>query len=157
MSEPQTGKPVQTWCPSGLAKAPEAVVLGVRTPETGRVTYLAEPVPAGEVLGEIPEGIEPTRILRFATHCSTTCLNRRGNDCSLVERVVTAAPPAETPAVPRCHLRTKCQWWHQKGVAACQRCPAVSTAFEADDALTSLVADPTTSLAQLEAWIAESA
>jgi hypothetical protein len=33
----------------------------------------------------------------------------------------------------------------------------VSTAFEADDALTSLVADPSTSLAQLEAWIAASA
>jgi hypothetical protein len=33
----------------------------------------------------------------------------------------------------------------------------VSTAFEADDALTSLVADPTTTLEQLEAWIADSA
>ena len=157
MTEFPTVEPLRTWCPSGRAKAPEAVVLGVRSAETGSVAYLAEPVPAGEVLGEIPEGIEPTRILRFASHCSTSCLHRRGADCSLVERVVAAAPPAGAGTVPRCHLRTKCQWWQQKGVSACHRCPAVSTAFEADDALTSLVADPTTSMEQLEAWIAESA
>ena len=157
MSEPEAGKPVQTWCPSGVAKAPESVVLGVRSAATGGLAYLAEPVPAGEVLGEIPEGIEPTRVLRFAAHCSTSCHNRRGADCSLVERVVLAVPTLDTAAVPRCHLRAKCQWWHQKGVEACRRCPAVSTAFEADDALTSLVADPSTSLAQLEAWIAASA
>ncbi|MDQ1742758.1 MAG: hypothetical protein QOE23_1097 [Pseudonocardiales bacterium] len=132
-------------------------MLGVRSADTGRLAYLAEPVPAGEVLGEIPEGIEPTRILRFASHCSTSCPHRRGADCSLVERVIVAAPPSTTVTVPRCHLRPKCQWWHQKGVAACHQCPAVSTAFEADDALTSLVADPATTLAQLEQWIAESA
>lgn len=131
-------------------------MLGVQVPATGRLSYLAEPVPAGEVLGEIPEGVEPTRILRFATHCKTSCRNRQGTDCGLVERVVAAVPLPEGVAVPRCHLRARCQWWHQKGVAACHRCPAVSTAFRADDALTSLVADPTTTLDQLETWIAES-
>jgi hypothetical protein len=156
MTEPETGEQVQTWCPSGVASAPEAVVLGVQTPATGRLSYLAEPVAAGEVLGEIPEGIEPTRILRFATHCKTTCLNRRGADCGLVERVVAAAPLPDPVTVPRCHLRAKCQWWHQKGLPACRRCPAVSTAFKANDSLTSLVANPATTLEELEAWIAES-
>ncbi|HTZ43627.1 MAG TPA: hypothetical protein VMB79_07170 [Jatrophihabitans sp.] len=147
----------QTWCPSGVPNAPEAVVLGVRASLDGRVSYLAEPVPAGEVLGQIPEGIAPTRVLRFASHCSTSCRNRDGASCTLVERIVLATPPDEEPSVPRCHLRAHCQWWQQKGVAACQRCPAVATAFPADNELMTLVADPSTTLDQLEAWIAESA
>jgi hypothetical protein len=156
MTERETDEQVQTWCPSSVANAPQAVVLGVRTPATGLVSYLAEPIPAGEVLGEIPEGIEPTRVLRFASPCRSSCRNRHGADCSLIERVVAAAPTPDPVAVPRCHLRAKCQWWHQKGAAACQRCPAVSTAFRTDDALSSLVANPATTLEQLQQWIAES-
>lgn len=148
--------PAQTWCPSGVSDAPESVVLGVRADADGRVSYLADPVPAAQVLGQIPDGIEPTRVLRFASHCTANCLNRRGTECSLVERVVAVAPPT-TGAVPRCHLRSRCQWWGQKGVAACQQCPAVSTAFAADDVRTTLVANPNTTLDELEAWIAASA
>ncbi|MEO9239649.1 MAG: hypothetical protein ABI418_16325 [Jatrophihabitantaceae bacterium] len=145
-----------TWCPSGQPDAPEAVVLGVRSGPAGEVSYLAEPVPAAEVLGEIPEGIEPTRVLRFATHCFVGCMNRRGDDCSLVERVVTIAPTDPGSSVPRCHLRPRCQWWAQSGVLACHRCPAVSTAIRVDDPLAVLVADPATTQAQLDGWIAES-
>jgi hypothetical protein len=146
-------EPQQTWCPSGVPDAPESVVLGVRDNADGRVSYLAEPVPAAEVLGDIPDGIEPTRVLRFASHCTTNCLNRRGTECGLVDRVVTAAPAPVSLTVPRCHLRSKCQWWQQQGVAACQQCPAVSTAFSAEDTLTTLVADPSTTIEQVEAWI----
>lgn len=147
--------PAQTWCPSGTPNAPEAVVLGVRSGADGRVTYLAEPVPVAEVLGEIPEGIEPSRVLRFAAHCRSSCPNRRGADCSLVERIVTAALPVDSPVVPPCHLRPQCQWWHQKGVVACQQCPSVSTLFAVDDERMTIVADPSTTLEQLQAWIAE--
>ena len=131
-------------------------MLGVRSGADGRVTYLAEPVPAAEVLGEIPEGIEPARILRFASHCQSSCPNRRGTDCHLVERIVAAGLPVSSPVVPRCHLRAQCQWWQQKGVAACQQCPSVSTKFSIDDERMTIVADPNTTLEQLEAWIAES-
>lgn len=150
-------EPVQTWCPSGTPTAPEAVVLGVRDNADGRVTYLADPVPAAEVLGQIPEGIEPTRVLRFASHCTTNCLNRRGSECGLVDRVVAAAPPPATSTVPRCHLRAQCQWWVQRGVAACGQCPAVSTAVSIDDERTTLVADPNTTLEQVESWMAAQA
>jgi hypothetical protein len=149
--------PVITWCPSGTPKAPEAVVLGVRSGPEGTVSYLAEPVPATEVLGEIPEGIEPARVLRFASHCTSRCPNRRGSDCQLVERIVTAAVPVTSPVVPRCHLRPQCQWWQQKGVAACQQCPSVATLFPAADERMTIIADPNTTLEQLQAWIAESA
>ncbi|MGW2477595.1 hypothetical protein [Streptomyces sp. NPDC001665] len=146
-----------SWCPSGDAHAPEAVVLGVRSGQEGRVAYLADPVPASQVLGDVPEGIDPRRILRFASHCVSGCANRRGDDCALVERVVAAAPRVVDAAVPRCHLRTRCQWWTQSGVEACRRCPAVSTRHHADDELAGLIADPTTTREQLDAWIAAGA
>ena len=153
---PAQTAPAQTWCPSGTPRAPEAVVLGVRSGADGRVSYLAEPVPASEVLGEIPEGVEPARVLRFASHCTSRCPNRRGADCQLVERIVTAAQPVASPVVPRCHLRPQCQWWHQKGVVACQQCPSISTLFPAADERMTIIADPNTTLEQLQAWIAES-
>ncbi|MFP1628959.1 hypothetical protein ACLB9X_28155 [Streptomyces sp. 5K101] len=149
-----TDESTPSWCPSGDAHAPESVVLGVRSGADGQVTYLADPVPAAEVLGAVPEGIAPTRVLRFASHCVSDCVNRRGGDCTLVERVLTLPPRQETRAVPRCHLRTQCQWWRQTGVDACHRCPAVSTAHHADDELSELVADPSTTPEQLRSWIA---
>ncbi|MEU5796318.1 hypothetical protein ABZ800_22775 [Streptomyces sp. NPDC047813] len=142
-----------SWCPSGDAHAPEAVVLGVRSGQDGRVVYLADPVPAQQVLGDVPEGITPGRIMRFASHCVTGCVNRRGDDCTLIERVL-ATPRVAGTAVPRCHLRARCQWWTQSGVDACRRCPAVSTRHHADDELSELIADPTTTREQLDAWIA---
>ncbi|MFC4031030.1 hypothetical protein ACFO3J_06045 [Streptomyces polygonati] len=146
-----------TWCPSGQPDAPESVVLGVRSGADGRVTYLAEPVPAADVLGAIPEGIEPTRVLRFASHCVSACAHRRGNDCTLVQRVLAVPVREESRAVPRCHLRGSCKWWSQSGVDACYRCPAVSTAHLADDELATLMADPTATPEQLTAWIAADA
>ncbi|MFE6715753.1 hypothetical protein [Streptomyces sp. NPDC057695] len=144
----------QTWCPSGEAHAPESVVLGVRSGQDGRVVYLADPVPAAEVLGEVPDGIEPRRVLRFASHCVSDCVNRRGDDCTLVERVLARPAAREDGPVPRCHLRARCQWWKQTGVAACGRCPAVSTRHHAGDGLADLVADPATTQEQLDEWIA---
>ncbi|MFE5210078.1 hypothetical protein [Streptomyces sp. NPDC056600] len=146
-------KSSRTWCPSGDPHAPEAVALGVRSGQDGGVVYLADPVPASQVLGMVPEGVEPRRVLRFASHCASNCVNRRGDDCTLVERVL-AAPAATATAVPRCHLRAQCQWWSQTGVEACRRCPAVSTLHLAGDRLGELVADPSTTREQLDEWIA---
>lgn len=144
-----------TWCPSGLADRPESVVLGVRSGLDGDVAYLAEPVPAAEVMSLIPEGIEPRRVLRFASHCESDCRQRVGDACGLVSRVVAALPgSAPDAAVPRCHLRSQCKWWHQAGVDACHRCPAVASLVRSDDALGALVADPSTTREQLDAWIA---
>ncbi|GAA4902451.1 hypothetical protein ACFPM3_28385 [Streptomyces coeruleoprunus] len=141
------------WCPSGAPDRPESVVLGVRSGEDGRVAYLADPLPAAEVAGMIPEGIPPTRILRFASHCVSECANRVGTACGLIDRV-TALPAPAAGAVPRCHLRAHCKWWRQSGLAACHRCPAVATATPPDDTLTALVADPATTREQLAAHLA---
>lgn len=153
MSTADRSGPNRAWCPSGKADAPESVVLGVRSGEGGEVVYLADPVPAGDVLPVVPKDVEPTRVLRFASHCVSDCLHRRGNDCTLVERVVST-PADENRSVPRCHLRTHCKWWMQTGVAGCRRCPAIATAVVEDDDLGLLVADPGTTQEQLDAWIA---
>lgn len=142
------------WCPSGAMDKPESIVLGVRSQDDGSVAYLDEPVPAAEVLSLVPEGIEPRRILRFASHCESSCANRVGSECGLIQRISAVPAPPHAATVPRCHLRTKCKWWNQVGVEACHRCPAVSTLMLADDELGNLVADPATTQEQLDAWIA---
>ncbi len=143
-----------SWCPSGLADRPESVVLGVRSGEDGGVVYLADPVPARDVVGLVPEGVEPRRVLRFASHCESDCRQRVGTECGLVNRIVALPGPPQGSAVPRCHLRQQCMWWSQNGVAACHRCPAVSSLVTKDDDLGNLVADPSTTKEQLQAWIA---
>jgi hypothetical protein len=125
------GRDGSAWCPSGAAYAPESVVLGVRSGVDGHVAYLPEPVPTATALATLPEGIEPRRLLRIASHCVSACANRRGDDCTLIERVV-AAYPDEGPGVPRCHLRPRCKWWGQTGIAACRRCPEVATRHHSD-------------------------
>ena len=104
----------------------------------------------------VPEGVEPKRILRFASHCTSQCPNNDRGDCTLIERM-KAIPvrPLEQQAVPRCHLRPDCQWWVQAGVEACRRCPAVVTVHSAGDEFGELVADPATTRQDLDAWIAE--
>lgn len=154
MADDQDREP--TWCPSGKARAPESVVLGVRSKESGQVTYLATPVPAADIVAAIPEDIEPRRILRFASYCESGCPNRSGNDCTLVNRLMKLPAEATEKSVPRCHLRPKCQWWTQHGVDACHRCPAVVTSVPTSDTARMFVADPNTTLAQLDSWIASS-
>ena len=156
-AEDPSQRPPTTWCPSGAPDRPESVVLGVRSGPEGQVVYLDAPLPAAEVLGSIPEGIAPTRVLRFASHCVSECVNRVGEECGLIERIRTVPSGPVEPAVPRCHLRPRCTWWHQVGVDACRRCPAVVTLNSPDDELNTLVADPATTHEQLQQWIAAGA
>jgi hypothetical protein len=132
-----------TWCPSGSASASESVVLGVHA-NPGQLTYLADPISSGEALSLVPEDISPTRVLRFASHCVSVCGNREGSRCTLIDRVVALPAQADSPSVPRCHLRPRCQWWRQSGVEACHRCPQVVTTISVDDDLGNLVSDPRT-------------
>lgn len=114
------------WCPNGAARAPESVVLGVRSGVDGQVTYLADPVPASAVLDQVPTDIEPHRLLRFASHCSAACTHHSPDHCTLAERTVATPTPAAPAAAPHCHLRVDCRWWRQTGLAACVRCPALT-------------------------------
>jgi hypothetical protein len=143
-----------SWCPSGESHRPESVVLGVRSQEDGGLTYLAEPVPAAEVLPLVPEGIRPSRVLRFASHCVSECAHRAGAECTLISKIRTLPPKQPDARLPHCHLRHDCKWWQQAGAEACARCPAVSTTVLATDTTAGLAADPTVTPEQLQEWIA---
>jgi hypothetical protein len=144
-----------SWCPSGTVTDPESVVLGVRSGASGELSYLAAPIPAADVISLIPDDIEPRRVLRFASHCVSSCANRAGDDCTLVDRLTKLPAESELASIPRCHLRPHCKWWNQVGVEACRRCPAVVTTIRADDEVRAMVADPSTTPAQFEAWLAD--
>ncbi|WP_441249777.1 hypothetical protein [Kitasatospora sp. McL0602] len=152
LDAPSVAVPAPSWCPSGGAERPESVVLGVRSQDDGGLTYLAEPLPAAEVLPLVPEGILPTRVLRFASHCVSDCAHRAGNECTLISKI-SQLPPVDEAKLPRCHLRARCKWWQQSGADACGRCPAVSTTLLATDTLGGRAADPTVTPAQLQEWI----
>ncbi|MGQ4388828.1 hypothetical protein ACN6LB_007737 [Streptomyces sp. SAS_270] len=127
------------------------MVLGVRRGLDGQVVYLADPVPAAAVLDQVPPGIEPRRVLRLASHCVAVCVNRRGGECTLVERIVAGDPAGGAGPVPRCHLRAVCKWWLQSGVAACRRCPGLAARDRADDAAVTVRAGPAAVRRQLGA------
>lgn len=150
------GEQADLWCPSGLSDAPESVVLGVRSGPTGQATYLAEPVPAAAVAHAVPADVPPTRVLRFASHCTASCANRIGTQCGLINRVTVLPALSATGAVPRCHLRPRCKWWDQKGIEACLRCPGVATIAREDDEFGALVANPATTPEQLKERMAKS-
>lgn len=131
------------WCPSSRPDQEGAVVLGVHA-EPRRLTYLDAPVPASEVVAGLPEGVDPTRVVRFASLCRTSCSHWQGA-CTLLEKVAVTPEPSDAPSggpVPPCHLRSRCRWWDQRGVAACRRCPVVETFVAAGDTLWETVADP---------------
>ncbi|MET7685498.1 hypothetical protein [Streptomyces sp. NPDC005423] len=107
----------------------------------GEVAHLADPVPAAAVLDQVPDDIDPRRILRSAPHCATGCAHRRGPDCTLAERVPAACPAAAGP-LPHCPLRTACAWWAQAGADACRRCPSSSPATTPPPTRTSPSATP---------------
>ena len=137
------------WCPSGAPGEPEAVVLGVRSGPGGALAYVDTPVPAATAVEIVPAGIDPTRVLRFASHCVDACAHWQRGACSLVDKIVAAEPGTDADTVPRCPLRARCRWWHQHGPAACARCPLVQTFVAADETDRQHLADPTTHPADL--------
>ena len=142
------------WCPSARIDDPDAVVLGVRSGPDGEVAYLAAPVAAADVVPILPPDIPPGRILRLAATCSSSCAHRDGEACGLIDRLVRLPSAAGDGPVPRCHLRPRCKWWHQAGVAACRRCPAVATAVDPREPAHVLAADPAATPEDVDAWMA---
>ncbi|HEU5111399.1 MAG TPA: hypothetical protein VFT95_22890 [Micromonosporaceae bacterium] len=121
------------------------------------MTYVDHPMPAPDAAGLVPEGVEPTRVLRFASPCEATCGHRVGGGCGLVTKVAAAAVPVQIATLPRCHLRSRCTWWAQAGADACHRCPLIRTAGYEDDLRMRLISDPDIDLDQLTAALAAGA
>lgn len=131
-------------CPSAPAQAPGARVFGVvkQAAGTRRVAYLTLPVAYDEGLEAQLAPLQPNEVLRTTAPCAEgACQHFDGHDCGLAKRIAASLDPAvERP--PPCAIRRACRWWHQEGIAACLRCPAVLTASQSEDERFRDAADP---------------
>jgi hypothetical protein len=144
-----------TFCPSSAPHPgdPDATVLGVvgGTPDKPTLVYLSDPVPVTpELLASLGD-VPATDVLRIAAPCrESACSHFRDSECSLITKIARAMPDPEpetsaSTSVPACHLRDKCRWWRQEKVAACRRCPAITTDQVYATELQWWIADPATS------------
>jgi len=108
---------------------PDSLVIGVVQRDNGQphVTMLRKAVPLRDVAHLIPDTLRATDVLRLAAPCADgRCQHFADQRCSLASRVV-ASLPAMVHHPPPCTLRPTCRWWNQEGVAACRRCPQITT------------------------------
>jgi hypothetical protein len=116
-------------CPSSQPGIPGARVLGVvhQTADGPEVAYLDEPLLATEAVLAMAAPAPPTEVFRIAAKCQThSCPHFDGTNCGLATRIVQILP-AVVSDLPRCQIRPDCRWFRQEGVAACRRCPQIST------------------------------
>lgn len=124
MSGPNT-----LMCPSADPDGAGAVVFGliVGTPEAPETAYLEETQAVTPELLALADPVAPADMFRFGARCLRGgCAHWEAERavCRFGEKTVRLAP-AVVSVVPTCALRANCRWWHQEGMAACQRCPQV--------------------------------
>jgi hypothetical protein len=116
-------------CPSSQPGVEGARVLGVvQQTDTGpEVSYLETLIDANEDVLAMSGPLQPTEVFRLAAVCQThQCPHFDGANCGLATRIVQIMP-AVVEKLPDCHIRPECRWFQQEGVAACRRCPQIST------------------------------
>jgi hypothetical protein len=137
-----------TFCPSAQPDMDGAVVFGVigGTAEEPLVAYLDEPQPATPDLLALAEPVEPTEVFRIGAPCAEhSCRHFAGGECQLGRKLAEDVSPA-VQRLPRCRLRPRCRWWHERGADACMRCPMVVTTSYAPGPALRDAADPATSV-----------
>jgi hypothetical protein len=136
--------PPTLLCPSMTSIGPDARVFGVLTgsPAAGfEVGYLTEALPATPAFLAAAAPAEPTEVFWAAAPCVERCCKHfDGTNCRLAARI-TAILDRAVSALPRCAIRPRCRWCHQKGRAACLRCPQVTTEQRNPSDLDRAVAD----------------
>ena len=119
-------------CPSAQPGMDNCRVLGVVQPESSagpspRIVYLNEILPATDEVLALSAPLKPTEVFRLSATCAEhNCPHFNGTDCRLATRIVDIMP-AVVDALPPCTIRKDCRWFSQEGVAACYRCPEVTT------------------------------
>lgn len=116
-------------CPSARCE-PGALLLGV-VQDDMRLAHLPQPltIDAAFVAAATAAG-SPEQRFRFADTCvEGRCKQWTGSACGVIESILDHLGPearAET-RLPRCAIRPRCRWYHQRGGAACQACVLVVT------------------------------
>jgi hypothetical protein len=75
----------------------------------------------------LAEPVESTEAFRFAAPCAEGgCRHFDGSTCRLGLKLAEPVPTT-IDRLPACRIRPRCRWWHERGRAACLRCPLVVT------------------------------
>jgi hypothetical protein len=105
---------------AGTVEAPETLFIGPRPPDPALLALAAPATPA--------------EVFRFTARCQESgCGYFSEGRCGVAAAIVAHLPEVAAGALPRCGIRPQCRWWHDEGVAACRRCPAVVTDDRARD------------------------
>jgi hypothetical protein len=136
------------YCPSSKPAEPGATVLGVvgGTAARPQIVYLSDPVVVtADLLGTLGES-RAGEVIRVAAPCRESgCAHFRNESCSLITKIVGVADDAPSQGIPKCHLRRRCRWYQQEGLAACRQCPLILTDEVAPTEQDRWVSDPRTS------------
>ncbi|MBP1823055.1 hypothetical protein [Mycobacterium sp. OAE908] len=118
-------------CPSAPAK-PGAILLGLVTPN-GQIAYLTPQMRIDEDFVDVAaKGRSPEKRFRFASTCvEAGCAQWTGSRCGVIEAAVAEAGgqaiDSEDSSLPKCSIRSRCRWFHQRGRDACGVCPLIIT------------------------------
>ncbi len=116
-------------CPSAPHQHPEASLFGVvLEDESGpRVSYLEKDARMPDRIDVNALGVDPGHALRFSAPCAkSSCGQWNDGGCRLGKDIAEKLAPVVDVA-PACKLRATCRWFDENGVAACLRCPQVTT------------------------------
>lgn len=122
-------------CPSANARMEGVHVLGVvdHSDDRVQISYLAEHLPATERILDQAAPAPVEAIFRLAAKCEESrCVHFGESRCRLADRIVSVLPKV-TEIAPPCKIRSTCRWYRQKSVAACLRCPQITTLGDADN------------------------
>lgn len=112
-------------CPSGRCRE-GATLLGIVGPD-GRLGHLDPPIPVDAgFAAKARKGRDPESRFRFAEPCGRSgCAQWDEDHCGLIEEILVAREPQPPTGLVRCGIRPSCQWFAQRGAAACEVCPLV--------------------------------
>lgn len=110
-----------------------AILVGIRMPD-GRVAFASDRMVVDAEFVQIARrGRSPESRFRFGSACAKTgCAQWSGGRCSVIDRLMEAAPRETSAELPACSLRSQCRWFYQRGADACAVCPEVLTDMRED-------------------------
>lgn len=115
-------------CPSAPA-SPGSVIIGIV--QNDRIAKLATPLEVNAAFiasGRSSGSLEAS--FRFADTCREhACEQWNGRGCGLIVRLdgESSHRLAGHAGLPRCAIRGRCRWWHERGSSACDVCTFVVT------------------------------
>lgn len=122
-------------CPSSSPAAEDAKVFAVMagSVEAPRASYLAKGVTLAKDDVQLPEGVEATRVFRFAGSCASKGCGQFADGACQLGKTVAKLLDDVADAMPACSIRGECRWFAENGPSICRKCPQVVTTVKPSD------------------------